>query len=120
MGEVTPQQPQASAAPAPAPKKSAMVRLKDYVLSAATSPEVLLPVFGIVATSNKVSLYDAQLMLLDPAFYGDANAHWAVNLAGHTQMGMVVRGLPDGALEVGNVDANIVTALVVTPLTEAD
>jgi hypothetical protein len=74
----------------------------------------------IVSTSNKVSLYDAQLMLLDPAFYDDASAHWAVNLEGHTQMGMVARGLPDGPVEVGNVDANVATALVITPQTNSD
>ena len=48
--------------------------------------------FYIVSTNNKVSFYDAQMMLLDPAFYGDAKAHWVVNMAGHTQMSMVARG----------------------------
>jgi len=33
----------------PEPKKTAAGRLKDYVISAATSPEILLPVLGIVA-----------------------------------------------------------------------
>jgi len=74
----------------------------------------------IVATSNKVSLYNAQMMLLDPAFYGDAKAHWAVNMAGHTQLGMVARGLPDGRVEIGNLDANIATALIITPHTITD
>lgn len=168
MGEDTlPPQP-------PLPKKSLAGRLKDYAISAATSPKILLPVLGIVAIillrdylkapvarniagivtneenfkpdddnkaranrldayilysllssenqqpRTKVSFYGAQMMLLDPAFYDDAKAQWAVNLAGHTQLGMVSRGLPGGQMEIGNLDANIATALIITSHTTAD
>ncbi len=168
MGEDTlPPQP-------PLPKKSSAGRLKDYAISAATSPKILLPVLGIFAIimlrdyleapvaryiagivtneenfkpdddnkaranrldayilysllssenrqpRTKVSLYGAQMMMLDPAFYDDAKDHWAVNMARHTQLGMVARGLHSGLMEIGNLDANIATALIITTHTTAD
>jgi hypothetical protein len=41
-------------------------------------------------------------------------------MAGHTQMGMVAQGLPDGQMEIGNLVANIATALIITPQTKAN
>jgi hypothetical protein len=53
LGEDTqqqpPPQPPPPAAPPAEPKRSVALRLKDYVISAATSPEIVLPVLGIVA-----------------------------------------------------------------------
>ena len=76
----------------PEPKKTAAGRLKDYVISAATSPEILLPVLGIVAI----------ILLRD-----------------HLEA-PVARGLSDGQVEIGNLDANIATALIITPQTKAN
>jgi hypothetical protein len=59
---------------------------------AATSPETLLPVLGIVAI----------ILLRD-----------------HLEA-PVARGLSDGQVEIGNLDANIATALIITPQTKAN
>jgi hypothetical protein len=51
----------------------------------------------LLITHNPVHLYHLQYLLLDRAFYGGGAPHWAVNLAGSSQSGMVLfsDGTPD-------------------------
>lgn len=48
----------------------------------------------ILLTHNKVHLYDLQTMLLDKAIYDGGDPHWAVNLAGDDQAGLIVNEKP--------------------------
>ena len=94
-------------------KKARANRLDAYILYSLLSSENQ-------ELRTRVSLYGVQMLLMDPAFYGNAKAQWAVKIAGHTQFGMVTRGLPRGQIGIGTLDAIIATALIITSHTTAD
>lgn len=68
----------------------------------------------IVVTTNAVSLFDVQTMLLDKAFYAlpSYKPHWAINLAGASHAGLVIAG-GDAPMLVGNTQATIGSVLLI-------
>lgn len=66
----------------------------------------------ILLTHNKVHLYDLQTMLLDKGIYDGGGPHWAVNLAGDDQTGLIVNDRPEPEL-FENTLATVGSVLIV-------
>jgi hypothetical protein len=66
----------------------------------------------ILVTHNKVHLYDLQTMLLDKPIYDGGDSHWAVNLAGDDQSGLIINTKPEPDF-IENTLATVGSAIVV-------
>ncbi|ABD87301.1 hypothetical protein [Rhodopseudomonas palustris] len=66
----------------------------------------------LLVTHNKVHLYDLQTMLLEKDLYNGGDPHWAVNVAGDDQTGLLINDGAEPEL-IENTLATVGSALIV-------